>query len=499
LRTLMEMGSDVQELLPPILNALKDSHYYVRSAVREALRTLVEKGADVQAMVPPILNALKDSDYSVRRAALEALRTLMEMGADVQELLPPILNALKDSDYYVRSAVREALRTLVEKGADVQAMVTPILNALQHSNSDVRRAALQSLPPLVEKGADVQVLVTPILNALKDSDYSVHSDAIEVLPTLVEKGVDVQEVLPHIFKYLRYNNPVVHRTAIEALLSILLRKDTDVNLVAITDTCVYDTNRFLQTLVEKAAYEEVLPLLMNFLGDRRNALHRSIMKAIDQYSTELLVNYYWEHQKEKAACCMLAHRALTEVGFVIDNDRWGNQKLILYDTAVKTWSKSKREIQKFKRIASNSEYYLKWLYAPDLIAGHTSGAIATLGYAQFVLPCFGVYIWEEMETAKDLTWYYFFCVSCVSSPLAYYYIMVHFRSSVTFVRYLSLITLVPSLLTLVLAIEMMSPWNTVCTLVACNTIVRTFYICMFISGILMTLISYFTTTLLKNY
>ncbi|MEO1219642.1 MAG: HEAT repeat domain-containing protein, partial [Bacteroidota bacterium] len=80
-----------------------------RRAALEALPTLVEKGADVQDMITPILNALKDSDSDVRSAALQALRTLVEKGADVQATLTPILNALQHSNSSARSAALEAL------------------------------------------------------------------------------------------------------------------------------------------------------------------------------------------------------------------------------------------------------------------------------------------------------------------------------------------------------------------------------------------------------
>ncbi|MEO1301339.1 MAG: HEAT repeat domain-containing protein, partial [Bacteroidota bacterium] len=50
-------------------NALQDSDWRVRIAALEALPTLVEKGAEVQLLLPPILNALKDSNEDVRSAA----------------------------------------------------------------------------------------------------------------------------------------------------------------------------------------------------------------------------------------------------------------------------------------------------------------------------------------------------------------------------------------------------------------------------------------------
>ncbi|MEO1219229.1 MAG: ankyrin repeat domain-containing protein, partial [Bacteroidota bacterium] len=48
----------------------------VRSAALQALRTLVEKGADVKDMLTPVLNALQDSNYEVRSAALQALEQM---------------------------------------------------------------------------------------------------------------------------------------------------------------------------------------------------------------------------------------------------------------------------------------------------------------------------------------------------------------------------------------------------------------------------------------
>ncbi|MEO1300887.1 MAG: NACHT domain-containing protein, partial [Bacteroidota bacterium] len=172
------------KLLPFILNTLKDSNSYVRSAALEALLTLVDKDVDVHIMIPSILNVLKDTHYDVRSVAISTLQTLAVKGVHVQGLIPAILNATKDSIPGIRSA---ALRALVEKGADVHVLLPPMLNALKDRDADVRRAAREALLTLVEKGADVQAMITPMLNALQDSNADVRSAAREALRTLVEK------------------------------------------------------------------------------------------------------------------------------------------------------------------------------------------------------------------------------------------------------------------------------------------------------------------------
>ena len=224
LPTLVEQGSGAQEVLPHILNTLEDSDFNVRWTARQTLSSLLEQSADVREreILPLVLNSLEDNNTAVRSAALQIIQTVLDQGTDSQKLLPSILNILKYGGSYGCIAVLEFIPTLIEKGTDAEQLLPSIPEILKsRDDSDVRRVALEVLRVLVEKGVNVQEVLIPILNTCKDGDRNVRWAALKALWTLAEKGIDVKKLSCHILDSLKDTDSVVRSVARRALPTLV--------------------------------------------------------------------------------------------------------------------------------------------------------------------------------------------------------------------------------------------------------------------------------------
>ncbi|MGH9839572.1 MAG: HEAT repeat domain-containing protein [Blastocatellia bacterium] len=85
----------------------------VRSAAAMALSQIPEADPTLaNQMLNPLLAALKDSDPDVRGRTTSALREVAK--ADPEGSLNPLLAAIKDSDPHVRSAAAKALEKVIQ-------------------------------------------------------------------------------------------------------------------------------------------------------------------------------------------------------------------------------------------------------------------------------------------------------------------------------------------------------------------------------------------------
>ncbi|MEO1301239.1 MAG: NACHT domain-containing protein, partial [Bacteroidota bacterium] len=361
-----------------------------------------------------IQHALKDWRYHVRRAAVEVLRTLVVKGADITIVLPAILKAYQDTS--IRSAVIEVLAISVEKGASLDSVLTLIVQALQNENSGVRIAAIQSLPTLVEQGAALDLVSRHIQYSLMDSNLNV-SDAIrEVLGILVNRGIDIPNISMDIYNSSRYSG---------------------INVCSVVPVPSH-------TVVAKGGdVATVLPIVQNAIKDWHYSARSTAVEAVGQCATEHMINYYWEHPEAKVLVRLLAHRALDEIAFVIENDGQGNQKLILYGNTVKTWSKSEREIQNFKRLITTSTYYLKQFYTSKPILNETLAMAMSSGVLELFLGTLLVwrpgYMCALSNISSDVAGYAASFTANAMGITLPILMALTCQSSTTYVRYISLI------------------------------------------------------------
>jgi HEAT repeat protein len=167
--------------------------------VRKEWDRCVQIGSDA---VAPLIIALKDSSYQVRSKAAWALGQIGDPQPQVIELL---ITALTDRSKYVREAAEKALNELgwqpdqstqgatywivkkewdrcVQIGPDA---VAPLIAALNGKDEKDRRAAVDALAKIGDSQA-----VTPLISKLTDNSSQVRlaaADALEVLGWLPEE------------------------------------------------------------------------------------------------------------------------------------------------------------------------------------------------------------------------------------------------------------------------------------------------------------------------
>ncbi len=150
----------------PLIRALSDSTMWVRWKAAGALGLLGDKRA-----VEPLIRALSDGDLEVRFSAADALGLLGDTAVE------PLIRALSDSDGSVRGSAAKALGKLGDKRA-----VEPLIRALSDSSEWVRREAAEALGRLGDKRA-----VEPLIRALSDSTEWVRREAADALGVLGDK------------------------------------------------------------------------------------------------------------------------------------------------------------------------------------------------------------------------------------------------------------------------------------------------------------------------
>lgn len=145
----------------PLITALGDQKWYVRSNVAQALGAI----GDTRAVYPLTLALDSDDHPRVRRSVAEALGLLGDTRA-----LESLITALQDDSPYVRSTAALALGTI----GDSQA-IDPLLGTLLDIDRKVRSSAMFALGKIGEPA------VKPLLNSLGSTDGIIRYRAATVL------------------------------------------------------------------------------------------------------------------------------------------------------------------------------------------------------------------------------------------------------------------------------------------------------------------------------
>jgi HEAT repeat protein len=182
------------QAVEPLIAALKDEHELVRQVALRALGQiwqlprLAELGSSSRSMrreavealgklrdaraVEPLIVALEDDDWWVRSGAARALRKLGDTRA-----VEPLIAVLRDEEELVR---QHALRALG------QIWQLPDLTRLGSNDRSVQEEAAEALGELGDTRA-----VEPLIAALKDKDKGVREKAAEALGKLGEPAVEL--------------------------------------------------------------------------------------------------------------------------------------------------------------------------------------------------------------------------------------------------------------------------------------------------------------------
>ncbi len=168
-------GQEVDEILGPLLEALRDQHRDVRQVAVQVLGALGKR-----VPVSQLLPALHADYWEVRQAAVQILGALEEI-VPVDQLLPAL-----HADYWeVRQA---AVQILGAQGERVP--MDQLLPALHDDHRKVRQAAVQVLGALGKR-----MPVDQLLPALQDLDKEVRYAAVQVLGAQGER-VSIDQLLP---------------------------------------------------------------------------------------------------------------------------------------------------------------------------------------------------------------------------------------------------------------------------------------------------------------
>jgi HEAT repeat protein len=149
-------------------------------------------------VVPQLVEALKDEDPYVRRAAASSLGSLKN-----ERCIAPLVAAQADSDGGVRSEVEEALEKSYPSWAsalEARAAIPLLVAALQSPAAVTRGQAASTLGKLGEREA-----LGPLVRALGDSESWVHSRVAEALAAIDpawRSAALARAAIPHFVKEL---------------------------------------------------------------------------------------------------------------------------------------------------------------------------------------------------------------------------------------------------------------------------------------------------------
>ena len=171
---LVKIGAPAVE---PLIAALRDRHFDVRSTVVTALSRIVPdwpRSEAAKRQVPVFIAALGDKDWRVRWAAADDLGQIGDARA-----VEPLIAVLRDKDNWVRLGAAEALGWIGDTRA-----VEPLIVALRDEMKNVRQSAAQSLERISPRWTQREAAKRQgpaLIAALRDEDASVRTIAAGTL------------------------------------------------------------------------------------------------------------------------------------------------------------------------------------------------------------------------------------------------------------------------------------------------------------------------------
>jgi hypothetical protein len=149
-----ELVKAIERVVPHIIDALKDTDFWVRISAAEALGEISKQPElvkVVECVVPHFVHALKDTESWVRAFAVEALGEISkqpELVKVIEGVVPHIVDALKDTGSLVRACAVEALGEISKQPELVKAIesvVPDIVDILKNTDFWVRVSAVEAL------------------------------------------------------------------------------------------------------------------------------------------------------------------------------------------------------------------------------------------------------------------------------------------------------------------------------------------------------------------
>lgn len=185
-RLISAVEQDRPDLVKPALEAIKKVHgglltapalaklltYPNPSVRRLALRTLGDLGTESERVLPELVDAMRDEVGAVR---MQAASTLRRLG---RPAIPPLIWALEQPDARTRAGGAEGLGTI---GPDAERAMALLLSLVADDDAGVRRWSVWAIGQ-IRPGDTSQLSV--FLSALKDDDEMVRDEAAWALAKL---------------------------------------------------------------------------------------------------------------------------------------------------------------------------------------------------------------------------------------------------------------------------------------------------------------------------
>jgi HEAT repeat protein len=261
---------DTPEIIPLILEVLKDDVGYVKYSARLALEYIKSKEA-----IPGLIKALANEDFTVtaevvtvlgRLEAKEAIPALVDLSNKLKKSLKSSYN-YKIHSGYVYARVMPVLFQLGE-----QTVETELLNTLKDkSYSGLFDSVITALGSIKSKKA-VPQLITILED--KSSSYFLRSRAAEALGNIGDKSS-----IPYLVAALTNNDLEVRISAIKALGS-LGAKEAIPDLVKLLDD---KQNRVVSTTIDTLGIlqsKKTVSVLTPFLENTNSEIRTKAKKAI---------------------------------------------------------------------------------------------------------------------------------------------------------------------------------------------------------------------------
>ncbi|MBD2041576.1 sister chromatid cohesion protein PDS5 [Microcoleus sp. FACHB-672] len=305
-RIASEANVETSTIIPPLVEALKDSEPDIRRVAAEALGRMGEPA------VPELIAALKGDSSSVRLVAAEALG---QIGPDARLAVPALIDRLEDGDWRVRSGAARALGKIgTEAKLEATAIVPPLIQALKDSDPDVRRSAAEALgrigSPVVpdlsralqdenvavrtaaaealgQIGADAKEAVPNLIEKLQDGDWRVRSSVARSLGRIgSEAKLEAQSILPPLIATLKDKDPEVRRAAAEVLVKIGPEAVPGL-ITALTDEQPAVRTGVAWALGQMGSdAERAVPALISSLNDKNDAVRSAAAEALGRIGAD---------------------------------------------------------------------------------------------------------------------------------------------------------------------------------------------------------------------
>lgn len=202
------------EVLPALVNALKDKDWEIKEIAVEALETMGPAAIADPEVLPALVNTALKSGSGGNHAA-RTLRNMSSVAVVLPKVLPTLVGALECGSEVTKWNAIETLHYIADSAATRPAMLRALVTGLRYKKSreeQEERTAIQLIAimgPAVVAHPDVQ---SQLVSALKDENWEIRRIAIE---TLLKMGsaTPIHEVLVALAADLRNEDKSVRISA----------------------------------------------------------------------------------------------------------------------------------------------------------------------------------------------------------------------------------------------------------------------------------------------